>query len=807
MKQPDALIREIEALRERLSRMSRASQQINESLDFDAVLQSVLDSACSLTGARCGVLTLLDETGQPEDLLSSGITPEEAQYLWDLPDGMRLFAYFGDIPEPLRLHDLIGHIRSMGLPELDLPAGVRSPVSFLTAPIRHGGERVGNIFLGVTEAGREFTADDEETLVMFASQAALVIANARRYRDEQRARNNLETLISTAPVGVVVLDAKAGRLLSLNRETERIVSSLQMPGRSLEQLLELITFRRADGREIALEAFPLAQTLRSGETVRFEEIVLQVPDGRSVKALINATPIFTEEGEVESFVVTLQDMAPLEELEQQRTAFMGMVSHELRLPLSAIKGSAATLLDEESALDPAEMRQFLRIISNQADGMRSLIRDLLDMAHIETGTLSVDPEPSGIAALVDEARIMFVSTGHRHSIQIDVEPDLPQVMADRRRIVQVFSNLLTNAARYSNDLSTIRVSAALEQYQVAVSVTDEGKGIPAERLPLLFRKYARIDEEEQRDDLAGAGLGLTICRGIVEAHGGRIWAESDGLGQGARFIFTIPVAAREDIGGTVEPLSPSAGTGKAAENRARILAVDNDPHALRYIRDALAKSGYEPVVTGEPEDVDRLIEDEKPRLVLLDMMLPGIDGVDLMTSILKKADLPVIFLSAYGQERVIAKAFDMGAADYVVKPFAPTELAARIRAALRRHAGGSLFVKSGAYTVGELAINYAERSVSVAGRPVVLTVTEYALLVALSTSAGLVVTHDQLLRRVWGEGNSGDVGLVRTIVRRLRVKLGDDAFNPEYIFTEARVGYRMPKGESPEPVRTTAGAG
>ncbi|MDE0462094.1 MAG: ATP-binding protein [Caldilineaceae bacterium] len=807
MKQSDALLREIEALRARLSRMSRASLQINDSLDFDAVLQSVLDSACSLTGARCGVLTLLDETGQAGNLLSSGITPDEAQRLWDLPDGIRLFAYLGDIPEPLRLHDLIGHIRSMGLPEPALPAGVSSPFSFLAAPIRHRGERVGNFFLAVTEPGREFTAEDEETLVMFASQAALVIANARRYRDEQRARNNLETLISTAPVGVAVLDAKAGRLLSFNREAERIVSSLQMPGRPLEQLLELVTFRRADGREIALEEFPLAQALRSGETVRFEEIVLQVPDGRSVKALINATPIFTAEGEVESFVVTLQDMTPLEEQERLRAEFMGMVSHELGIPLTSIKGSAATLLDEEAALDPAEMRQFFRIISNQADRMRSLIGDLLDMARIETGTLSVAPEPSATTALIDEARIIFVSTGHRHSIRIDVAPDLPQVMADRRRIVQVLSNLLANAARHSSEGSTIRVNAAQEQFHVAVSVEDEGKGIPAERLPLLFRKYARIDGEEEREDLAGSGLGLAICRGIVEGHGGRIWAESDGLGQGARFIFTIPVAAREDIGGAAEPLSPTAGTGKAAEDRARILVVDDDPHELRYIRDALARSGYEAVVTGDPEDVDRLIEEEKPRLVLLDMVLPGFDGVDLMTSILKKADLPVIFLSAYGQENVIAKAFDMGAADYVVKPFAPTELAARIRAALRRHAGGGLFVKSEAYTVGDLAINYAERSVSVAGRPVVLTATEYALLFELSTNAGVVVTHDQLLRRVWGEGHSGDVGLVRTIVRRLRLKLGDDTGNPEYIFTKPRVGYHMPKEERPEPVRNAAGAG
>ena len=130
---------------------------------------------------------------------------------------------------------------------------------------------------------------------MFACQAALVIANARRYRDERRARNDLETLINTSPVGVVVFDAEAGIPVSINREAGRIVSSLQMPDRPLEDLLEVITYRRADGREISLDEFPLAQALSTGETVRLEEIVMEVPDGRSVKTLINATPIRSQE--------------------------------------------------------------------------------------------------------------------------------------------------------------------------------------------------------------------------------------------------------------------------------------------------------------------------------------------------------------------------------------------------------------------------------------------------------------------------------------------------------------------------------
>jgi len=796
MKPADELIQENEALRDRLSRLSRASLRINESLEFDAVLQSVLDSACSLTGARYGVLTLLDETGQADDFLSSGMTAQEAQGLWDLPDALTLFEHVGNIPEPLRLPDLIGHIRTFNLPEPPLPGNTIGPVRFLAAPILHAGERVGNIFLGEIGAGAEFTSEDEETLVMFACQAALVIANARRYRDEQRARNDLETLINTSPVGVVVFDAEAGVPVSFNQEARRIASSLQMPGRPLEELLEVITCRRADGREISLDEFPLAQALSTGEMVRLEEIVMEVPDGRSVKALINATPIYSREGVVEKVVVTMQDMTPLEELEQLRAEFMGMVSHELQTPLTSIRGSANTLLDEASSLDPAEMRQFHRIISDQADRMRSLIRDLLDVARIETGTLSVAPEPSDTATLVDEARIMFVSSGRTNRIQIDVAPDLPQVMTDRRRIVQVLSNLLSNAAKHSNELSTITVRAVRKQFQVVVSVSDEGRGIPAERLPLLFRKFSRVDGEDRQGDLGGSGLGLAICKGIVEAHGGRIWAESDGPGQGARFSFTVPIVEEEETAGTAEPAPFAADPGNETQERTRILVVDDEPHALRYIRDVLSKSGYDPIVTGEPQDVDRLIAQEGPHLVLLDMMLPGFDGIELMKNILEKTALPVIFLSAYGQENVIAKAFDTGAADYVVKPFSPTELAARIRAVLRQRSGIGYLGQPENYVLEDLVINYAERRLVVAGQPVVLTATEYALLFELSTNAGLVVTHEQLLQRVWGPGNSGDAGLARTVVQRLRRKLGDDARDPRYIFTEPHVGYRMKKASS-----------
>ena len=223
--------------------------------------------------------------------------------------------------------------------------------------------------------------------------------------------------------------------------------------------------------------------------------------------------------------------------------------------------------------------------------------------------------------------------------------------------------------------------------------------------------------------------------------------------------------------------------------------MDDDPQALRYVRDALLKSGYTPVVTGDPEEALRLVAEEKPDLVLLDLMLPGTDGIELMKDILAAGDVPVIFLSAYGRDELIARAFDMGAVDYVVKPFSPTELAARIRAALRKRAASE---PSEPYVLGDLTIDYAERRATLAGHPLPLIAMEYRLLAELSANAGRLSTYEHLLERVWGEKSGGDVRPMRTIVSKLRRKLGDDADNPTYIFTEPRVGYRMPMGEARE---------
>jgi len=773
MKTSDQPGHEDEPPKEPISSLGSAILRIRASLDVGTVLREVVDSARALTGARYGAITTVDETGRPKDFVTSGFTPDEHRELaaW-LPDGLRLFEHLSDREAPLRLDDFPGYVRSLGIsPEL-IPCK-----TFQGTPMRHRGEHVGSFFLGGKEGEAGFTDEDEEVLVLFASQAATAIANARTHRDELRARADLEALVETSPVGVVVLDAATANPLSVNREAKRILASLLSANESLEDLREVLTARRADGREVTLGELKCAETLRA------EEIELSVPDGRSVRMLINVTPIRLGDGEIESVVVTLQDLAPLEELERLRVEFLGMVSHELRAPLTSIKGSTTTLLNAPRALDRGEMRQFIRIIDSQADHMQGLIGDLLDAGRIDAGTLSVDPEPLEVASLVEQARTTFLSGGGRQSLRVDLPAELPRVMADERRIVQVLNNLFSNAARHSPASSLIEVGAVRDGIEVAVSVTDEGRGVAPEQLAQLFRRYSDAAGRERR--AAGFGLGLVICKGLVEAHGGRIRAESAGPGLGTRVIFTLPVAEEAGTGAASGTFADASRPPGESREPVPVLVVDDDPETLRYVRDALAAAGYAPLLTGEPEEAARLVRTMRPRLVLLDLMLPGTDGIELMHGIPEMADLPVIFISVYGRDETIVRALEAGAADYIVKPFSAAELTARVRAALRRREGAEPFV------LGDLAVDYNQRQVTLAGRAVELTLTEYELLRALSLNAGRVVTYESLLRQVWKNGDPADVQRVRNFVKKLRRKLGDDSANPAWIFNVRGVGYRM----------------
>ncbi len=772
-------------LRRRFARLSDLNRKIMSNLEVASVLKDIVDAACDLTGARYGAMAVFDEAGRVQTFVTHGMSDEDRERLGDPPKGLGLLGLLQHEQKPLRLADLSRHPSSVGFPP-NHPA----MKSFLGAPVRLGEQSFGNLYLTEKIGSDEFTLEDEDALVLFASQAALAIHNAQQFETLEDERRRLETLLHLSPVGVLMIEAGSRRIIMANREAERLLGSDYRAGRVLKDR-DQILMADPDGSASGEEA-PIQRALTRGETVRAEEVEHRFSDERSVPTLVSATPIRGEAGEIVAAVSIIQDISPLEELERLKGEFLGIVSHELRTPLTAIKGSAATVLGGEQPFDDREMREFFQIIDEQADRMRDLISNLLDMTRIEAGSLSVNLARFDLGEAIDEAKSTFATGGGYQEIRVDTPAALPTVQGDRRRIVQVLDNLLNNAGKFSPDTAPIAIAVEASAEEVTVHVSDEGRGIGPLSLPHVFKKFYQ-ERGFSGSGLRSSGLGLAICKGIVEAHGGRIWATSPGEGRGSTFSFRLPIGAEGSDTRTPDVTRRSSHVGQVAKASARtkILVVDDEPQILRYVKIALARAGFRPIVTPEPAEVMELIELEQPQLVLLDLMFPTADGFELLVRIREASGVPVICLTARDGEGDIVNALKLGADDYVTKPFSPSELVARIEASLRRRVLVDQIEVRPPLEFEGLTIEFAARRVTVSGDEAKLTPTEYKLLYELATNAGRVLTYNQILQRVWGPEYDGESQLVRAMIRNLRRKLGDSARNPRLIFTVPQVGYRM----------------
>ncbi|MFH1169776.1 MAG: ATP-binding protein [Chloroflexota bacterium] len=228
----------------------------------------------------------------------------------------------------------------------------------------------------------------------------------------------------------------------------------------------------------------------------------------------------------------------LRELDTMRTEFLANVSHELRTPLAVIKGSASSLLQPDVDFDQQTWRDFLQSIDKDADRLGRLVEELLMMSRLDAGALEVRKERHSLGTVVDSVKDSLHQLAARHRLTINMPDDLPPVMVDEGRIGEVLTNLVENAVKYSAEGTRITVEASPNCTEVIVSVADEGTGIPPELHQKVFDRFYQV-ENHNGGNRRGTGLGLSICRGILEAHGGRIWVESQ-AGKGARFSFSLP---------------------------------------------------------------------------------------------------------------------------------------------------------------------------------------------------------------------------------------------------------------------------
>lgn len=229
----------------------------------------------------------------------------------------------------------------------------------------------------------------------------------------------------------------------------------------------------------------------------------------------------------------------LKKIDRLKSELLSIVSHELRTPLASIKGYASSLLRDDVEWDRETQREFLQIIDEESDRLSGLIQDLLQMSEIEAGVLRVHKQPVKISRLAQKVVKKVRPHARGHSISVSVGSDVPETMADPGRIEQVMHNLLVNAIKYSSDSTLVAVRVERRGGDVLVQVKDQGIGIPTEHLTQVFDRFFRVEGTLTRQT-GGSGLGLPICRGLVEAHGGKIWVESE-AGKGSVFSFTIPI--------------------------------------------------------------------------------------------------------------------------------------------------------------------------------------------------------------------------------------------------------------------------
>jgi PAS domain S-box-containing protein len=349
-----------------------------------------------------------------------------------------------------------------------------------------------------------------------------------------------ELILESVGDGIYGIDLE-GRLTFINQAASRALGYTpeQLTGRDIH---EIIHHSHADGTPYSKASSPILQSMRRREAIRMRDEVFWRKDGASIPVEYSASPLI-EDGQISGMVVAFQDVSERRRLEKMKDEFISTVSHELRTPLTSLRASLGLISSGSLDKRPEKQRQMIEMAIGNCDRLVRLVNDILDFDSVEKGRLPLNRRPvQAIDLLRRAADVAHTAASQAHiSIRIDAPP--APVLADEDRILQVLNELVTNALKFSPPETLIRLAAQpVGDSEVCLIVEDQGRGITPEKLERIFDRFQQGDASDTRA-LGGTGLGLALCRSIVEQHGGRIWAES-AAGQGSRFLLTLPGAPR-----------------------------------------------------------------------------------------------------------------------------------------------------------------------------------------------------------------------------------------------------------------------
>jgi PAS domain S-box-containing protein len=419
------------------------------------------------------------------------------------------------------------------------------------------------------------------------------------------------------------------------------------------------------------------------------ECTLVPAEGQVVPVYLTVSPLLFRDSDQCCMIITdlteqersRELIAAKEALESANAAkdrFLAVLSHELRTPLAPIMMTVAAL--EADSEVPAHLRDDLTMIRRNVELEATLIDDLLDMSRIISGKLTLRPEPLDLHHLLRHVVDICRADLQARDLQVrwDLKADTDRLNGDAARLHQVFWNLLKNAIKFSRPGGHLDLSSQLHgQGQIVVQVRDHGIGIDPELLPSIFSPFYQADESITRT-YGGLGLGLTIAKAIIDAHGGHISAESAGPGHGSTFTVRLPLAAAAEIAPSADAEHAPGSDGQPV----KVLLVEDHADTARAMQRLLSRSGYSVKIAASAESALSLLARERYDLMISDIGLPDATGYDLMTQARETYGIAGIALSGYGMESDVQRSHAAGFAQHLVKPVTPKRLQESIRSVL-----------------------------------------------------------------------------------------------------------------------------
>ena len=504
------------------------SRAMTAKLDLPSLLRLVLESAVDILSGQAGLIVLRQEDDSFHPRAGYGLPAEAVHLLAPLWAGLPRETeptgnYIPDLSHRLTLASA-----AAGVP-------LRQVVAL---PMRNENQVIGFVFI-FRSRGVEFTANDRQVLADFADQAAIAVQNAHLYQQVNDERARLNAIIQNSGDGVMILDANR-KIQTWNRALTGMTGILpeDAVGRHCYEVLDL---RNQQDVSICRTACPVVKPSVDGRL--YVEGETRRADGVRVTVADHYSPQYDDDGNMTSVIANVRDVSALRDAEEIKNTLLSVISHELKTPVSIIKGYASTLARQDADWEPATLADGLAVIEEEADRLNTLISNLLDASRLQAGGVKLQFSFLDLPSMADRVVEKTRAQSEHHSFSVDFPPDYPLVKGDYERIREVLSNLVGNAVKYSPEGGLIQVGGRTRDGEAVVFVSDEGIGIPANEQERIFDRFNRVDNSLTRQ-IPGAGLGLYLVRSVIKAHGGSVWVESQ-PGKGATFLFSLPLRGEE----------------------------------------------------------------------------------------------------------------------------------------------------------------------------------------------------------------------------------------------------------------------